>query len=103
MSTPENRAMLVPALVVGEVLDVRDDLRGDGFRSTARFRVVEALSGSAASGQEVLVRLVWGSDADGKFHRSNEEPMRLPSLPGSLSPKTIAGGAECVTSVTAWT
>lgn len=88
MSTPENRAMLVPAVVVGELLDVTNELLGDGFRSTARFRVVEALSGGAAAGEEVLVRLVSGNDSDGKLQQSNEEPIRLPGLPGALSPGT---------------
>lgn len=84
--TPENRALIAREVVVGELIGVTSEALGDGFRSTARFRVAEPLKGSLAAGEEVRVRLVSGADPDGSFHQSNEEPMLLPGLPGALAP-----------------
>jgi hypothetical protein len=88
MATPENRAVVTRDVVVGEVVEVRNALLGDGFRSSVRFRVAEPLKGRVAAGEEVLVRLVSGADRDGKYQQSNEEPMLLPGLPGALTPGT---------------
>ncbi len=84
--TPENRALIAREVVVGELVEVRNEALGDGFRSTARFRVAESLKGSLGEGEEARVRLVSGTDPDGSFHQSNEEPMLLPGLPGALAP-----------------
>ena len=88
MATPENRAVITREVMVGEVVEIRNELLGDGFRSTVRFRVAEPLKGQAAAGEEVLVRLVSGVDPDGRYQQSNEEPMLLPGLPGALTPGT---------------
>ena len=86
MSTPENRAIIAREVVIGELVELRNERLGDGFRSTARFRVTEPLKGSLAGGEEVRVRLVSGLDPDGSLQQSNEEPLVLPGLPGALEP-----------------
>ena len=85
--TPVTRAILARQVVVAELvgLDTRD--RGkDGFRSTARWRIVETLKGDARAGDELRVRMVSGEEPNGRIVQSNEEPLVLPGLPGSLEP-----------------
>ena len=86
-ATPVTTAMLARQVVVAELvgLDMRD-LARDGYRSTARWRVVETLKGSARSGDVLQVRMVSGEEPGGKIAQSNEEPLILPGLPGSLQP-----------------
>lgn len=84
-ATAANRAILAREVVVGELIGVDDALIGDGFRSTAKFRIVEPLKGSLGSGEEIAVRMVSGRDPDDSFRQSNDEPMLLPGLPGSLT------------------
>lgn len=83
-ATVQNRAVLAREVLVAELIEVKNELLGDGFRSTARFRAAEPLKGSLGAGDEVLVRLMSGFDPDGSFHQSNDEPILLPGLPGSL-------------------
>jgi hypothetical protein len=86
-ATPVTSALLARQVVVAELagLDTRDPGR-DGFRSTARWRVVETLKGSARAGDILQVRMISGEDANGAIAQSNEEPLILPGLPGSLRP-----------------
>lgn len=81
------KALLARQVVVAELvsLDPRDPGR-DGFRSSATWRVVETLKGDAKPGQELRTRLVSGEEAEGTVAQSNEEPLILPGLPGSLEP-----------------
>lgn len=88
LASPESRALIAREVVVGELIGVASERLGDGYRSTARFRVVEALKGSVSAGDELRLRFISGTDPDGSFHQSNEEPMLLPGLPGSLAPGT---------------
>jgi hypothetical protein len=86
-ATPVTTAILARQVVVAELvaLDTRDPAK-DGYRSTARWRVVETLKGSARSGDVLQVRMVSGEEPDGKIAQSNEEPLVLPGLPGSIEP-----------------
>jgi hypothetical protein len=86
-ATPVTTAMLARQVVVAELvgLDTSDPGK-DGYRSTARWRVVETLKGSARPGDVLQVRMVSGEEADGRIAQSNEEPLVLPGLPGSLEP-----------------
>jgi hypothetical protein len=86
-ATPVTTALLARQVVVAELvaLDIRDPGK-DGYRSTARWRVVETLKGSARPGDMLQVRMVSGEEKDGKVAQSNEEPLVLPGLPGSLEP-----------------
>jgi len=83
--TPVTRAILARQVVVAELvgLDTRDPAN-DGFRSTARWRVVETLKGDAKPGDVLRMRLSSGEGADGRIAQTNEEPLVLPGLPGSL-------------------
>lgn len=83
-ATPVTSALLARQVVVAELvgLDSRDAGK-DGFRSTARWRVVETLKGSASPGAVLQVRMVSGDDPSRKIAQSNEEPL---VLPGSLAP-----------------
>lgn len=85
--TPVTSAMLARQVVVAELIgiDTRDPGK-DGFRSTARWRVLEALKGSARPGDVLRVRMVSGDEPNGRIVQSNEEPLVLPGLPGSLEP-----------------
>lgn len=86
-ATPVTNALLARQVVVAELvgLDTRD--RGkDGYRSTARWRVVETLKGDARAGDVLRMRMISGEEADGRIAQSNEEPLVLPGLPGSLRP-----------------
>ncbi|WP_426266934.1 hypothetical protein [Sphingomonas sp. LHG3443-2] len=67
-----------------EVIDVRPELLGDGFRSTARLRVKEGLKGDLQPDDLVEVRLLSGLGSDGKFHQNGGEPVVVPGLPASL-------------------
>jgi hypothetical protein len=88
-ASPVTTAMLARQVVVAELVGLdTGDPGEDGFRSTARWRVVETLKGSARPGDVLQVRMVSGDDANGKVAQSNEEPLVLPALPGSLE----AGG-----------
>ncbi len=86
-ATDTTRALLARQVVVAELvgLDTRDPGK-DGFRSTARWRVVETLKGDARRGDVLPVRMVSGEDASGRVAQSTEEPLILPGLPGSLQP-----------------
>jgi hypothetical protein len=84
-ATPITTALLARQVVVAELVDVDTrDAAKDGYRSTARWRVVETLKGSARPGDVLQVRMISGEEADGKIAQSNEEPVVLPGLPGSL-------------------
>ncbi|HYG26506.1 MAG TPA: hypothetical protein VD906_06345 [Caulobacteraceae bacterium] len=86
-ATLENKAALAEQVVVGEVVSVDPRaLLGDGARTTATFRVAEALKGSAAPGDLLKVRLESGFNADGTFAQTNGDPMLLPGLPRALKP-----------------
>jgi hypothetical protein len=87
-ATPANRALLAQEVVVAEVLDVKPELLGDGYRSTASVRVAEALKGDLSRGDEAVVRFISGLGSDGKFHQANDEPILVPALPTSLQPGT---------------
>lgn len=86
-ATPVTSAILARQVVVAELvgIDTRDPGK-DGFRSTARWRVVETLKGDARPGDTLSTRMVSGEEANGQFVQSNEEPPALPALPGSLEP-----------------
>ena len=86
-ATPVTSAMLARQVVVAELVGLDTRAPGkDGFRSTARWRVVETLKGGARPGEVLSVRMVSGEDANGGIAQSNEEPLILPGLPGSLEP-----------------
>ena len=86
-ATPLTRALLARQVVVAELagLNTRDPGE-DGFRSTASWRVVETLKGSAQPGDVLRVRMVSGEEVDGRVAQSSEEPLILPGLPGSIEP-----------------
>lgn len=82
--TAAARAQVAQEAVVLEVIDVRPELLGDGFRSTARLRVKEGLKGDLQPDDLVEVRLLSGLGSDGKFHQNGGEPVVVPGLPASL-------------------
>jgi hypothetical protein len=85
--TPVTSAILARQVVVAELVGLdRRDPGKDGFRSTARWRIVETLKGDARPGDVLRVRLLSGEGPEGKIVQSNEEPLVLPGLPGSLEP-----------------
>lgn len=85
--TPVTSAILARQVVVAELVGVNmRDPGKDGFRSTVRWHVVETLKGDARPGDVLRVRMVSGEEADGRIAQSNEEPLVLPGLPGSLEP-----------------
>lgn len=84
--TVGTRALAAQEAVVGEVLDIKPELLGDGYRSTARLRVVEGLKGELQAGEFVEVRLLSGVGSDGKSHQNGGEPVLAQGLPGSLEP-----------------
>jgi hypothetical protein len=86
-ATDTTRALLARQVVVAELvgLDLKDPAK-DGFRSTARWRVVEPLKGDARPGDVLAVRMVSGEEANGRVTQGQEEPLVLPGLPGSLAP-----------------
>jgi hypothetical protein len=79
--------LLARQVVVAELvgLDLKDPAK-DGFRSTARWRVVEPLKGDARPGDVLAVRMVSGEEANGRVTQGQEEPLVLLGLPGSLAP-----------------
>jgi hypothetical protein len=85
--TPVTSAILARQVVVAELVgvDARDPGK-DGFRSTARWRVVETLKGDARIGDVLRMRMVSGEEPNGQVVQSNEEALVLPGLPGSLEP-----------------
>lgn len=85
--TSVTRALLARQVVLAELveLDPRDAGR-DGFRSTARWRVVETLKGSARPGDVLNMRMVSGEEANGTLAQALDEPLILAGLPGSLEP-----------------
>lgn len=86
-STPVNRAILSRHVVIVEPVSIDSDARlDDGYRSSARVRVVETLKGPAKAGDVLNLRLVSGFDADGKWQQDNEEPMLLDGLPRAFAP-----------------
>ncbi|HVL77702.1 MAG TPA: hypothetical protein VM346_00265 [Sphingomicrobium sp.] len=85
-ATPANRALLAREVVIAEVLEVRPELLGDGYRTTVRLRVAEGLKGDLQPGDEALVRFISGPGADGKFHQPNFEPALLAGLPDAMQP-----------------
>jgi hypothetical protein len=86
-ATDATRALLARQVVVAELvgLDLKDPAK-DGFRSTARWRVVETLKGDARPGDVLAVRMVSGEEANGRVTQGQEEPLVLLGLPGSLAP-----------------
>jgi hypothetical protein len=85
--TPSTTALLARQVVVAELVGLDTNDRGeDGYRSTARWRVVETLKGDARPGDLLRARMVSGEEPDGRIAQSNEEPLILPGLPGSLEP-----------------
>lgn len=81
-STPANRAILSRHVVVVEPVTVDAHAAlGDGFRSSARVRVVETLKGPSRPGDLLDLRMVSGYDTEGAWQQSNEEPMLLVGLP----------------------
>jgi len=88
-STPANRAILSRHVVIVELMSIDSHTRlSDGYRSSARVRVVETLKGPAKAGDVINLRLVSGFDADGKWQQDNEEPMLLEGLPRAFAPGT---------------
>lgn len=88
-STPVNRAILSRHVVIVEPVSVDSPARlGDGYRSSARVRVVETLKGPAKVGDTLNLRLASGFDPDGKWQQDNEEPMLLEGLPHAFAPGT---------------
>jgi hypothetical protein len=85
--TPVTSAILARQVVVAELVGLdRKDPGNDGFRSTARWRIVETLKGDARAGDVLRMRMVSGETPNGQIVQSNEEPLVLPGLPGSLEP-----------------
>jgi hypothetical protein len=86
-ATPLTTALLARQVVVAELvgLDTSDPGK-DGYRSTARWRVVETLRGSVRPGDVLSVRMMSGDESNGTLAQSGEEPLVLPGLPGSLEP-----------------
>lgn len=84
--TLANRALLVQEVVVAEVLEVKPELFGDGYRTTVRVRIAEGLKGGLRQGDEALVRFISGVGSDGKFHHSGGESALLAGLPNAMQP-----------------
>ncbi|HZF44666.1 MAG TPA: hypothetical protein VEZ48_14810 [Sphingomonadaceae bacterium] len=83
--TDVTRALLARQVIVAELVALNTrDAATDGYRSTARWRVVETLKGAARPGDILRVRMISGEDSTGASAQSNEEPVVLPGLPGSL-------------------
>ncbi len=79
-----NGALLVQEVVVAEVLEVKPELLGDGYRTTVRLRIAEGLKGDLQAGDEALVRLISGIGSDGKFHHYIQDPLPLAGLPNAM-------------------
>jgi hypothetical protein len=79
-----NGALLVQEVLVAEVLDVKPELLGDGYRTTVRLRIVEGLKGDLQAGDEALVRLITGIGSDGKFHHYSQDPLPLTGVPNAM-------------------
>jgi hypothetical protein len=76
-------------VVIVEPVSIDSQARlGDGYRSSARVRVVETLKGPAKVGDVLNLRLASGFDEDGKWQQDNEEPMLLEGLPRAFAPGT---------------
>jgi hypothetical protein len=84
--TLANGALLVQEVVVAEVLEVKPELLGDGYRTTVRLRVTEGLKGDLQRADEALVRFISGVGSDGKFYHSSQEPPPLAGLPNAMQP-----------------
>lgn len=79
-----NGALLVQEVVVAEVLEVKPELLGDGYRTTVRMRIAEGLKGDLQRDDEAFVRLISGIGSDGKFHHHNQDPLPVPGLPNAM-------------------
>lgn len=77
-------ALLVQEVVVVEVLEVKPELLGDGYRTTVRLRIAEGLKGDLQAGDEALVRQISGIGSDGKFHHYTQDPPPLAGLPNAM-------------------
>jgi len=64
--------------------DAADD-RGDGFRSTLTFKVLDVSKGNASVGQTINVRMYSGEDKDGNHVKIKNEPHMLPGFNSGFS------------------
>ncbi|WP_336985568.1 hypothetical protein [Altererythrobacter aquiaggeris] len=90
-ATVEKRAVLATDIVIAEPvgIDIFDN-GPDGFASSVRWRVIDALTGNAAPGSELRQRLASGEReneaGERVYGQGGDEPVLLPGLPNSLEP-----------------
>ncbi len=79
-------AIFSDLIILAEPLkhDSADD-RGDGFRSTLTFKVLDVSKGTASVGQIVKVRMYSGEDKDGNHVKTKNEPHMLPGFNSGFS------------------
>ena len=85
-----NRPLLLAALadtvVVADVADIEIGREAeDGYRSTVRFTVRDALKGNAEAGQTILIRMQGGENKEGHVVRGPGEPNLLPLLDDTIA------------------